>query len=117
MTATLDKNLAYRDAEFVIKDVMAINTDAVMFIKSSGPVGYTKAIKKELVGDNFIFSSESLREDLALYDNLRPLRIVVSGQYRRAKVFTGLLVDGVGLIPCIGRRYNNPSFGLPTKRY
>ena len=120
MTATLDKNLAYRDAEFVIKDVMAINPDAVMFIKSSGLVGYTKAIKKELVGDNFIFSSESLREDLALYVNLRPLRIVVSGQYRRAKVFywfTGLLVDGVGLIPCIGRRYNNPSFSLPTKRY
>lgn len=50
MTATLDKNLAYRDAEFVIKDVIAINPDAVMFIKSSGPVGYTKAIKKELVG-------------------------------------------------------------------
>jgi UDP-glucose 6-dehydrogenase len=116
--ATLDKEEAYKDADFiiiatptdydaetnyfntksieyVIADVLRINPNATMVIKSTVPVGYTKEINKKFNTNNIIFSPEFLREGKALYDNLYPSRIIV----------------GVGLDPRIGTHYNNPSFG------
>jgi UDPglucose 6-dehydrogenase len=117
LTATLDKQVAYKDATFVVvatptnydpdtnrfdttsvdsvvSDALELNTDALVVIKSTIPVGHTKSLQEKHATDRVIFSPEFLREGQALKDNLYPSRIIVGSQLEAGRAFAELLVEG-----------------------